>query len=164
MLSKKQQIEIKCLDYFARDIGLYIRPVNDINVGIKMKKDINGLSPEKCYFLIGDSGIKNIETTNISRLRQLLDTKKWRLRMMHEYEHGILSGCYLGYHTILGFEPELKKRKFISWLLSWLLRRSIFKELPCRPVPECVMDFIARTIFQGEDEQLIRTFYKENIK
>ena len=98
-------------------------------------EDSGGVKPEEAYFFITDSGKKDIVTTDKTRLRQLLDAQRWRLRMMDEYEQDVLAGA-VPYYTLLGFEEE--------------------------PVPESVMKFMAKTMFKGIDKELIRSLYYEN--
>lgn len=163
-LTTKQKKEIECLDYFSMPLKQYVNPIYKIDSqsitqngkNISFLENKKGLSPEECYFEITDQGEKDIKCTDIPRLYQLLDAKRWRLRIVDMYEQGILDGSS-PYMTILGLEPELKKRK----LLSFILRRPIYKQLPCKKVPLCVADFLAKTMFGGSDGLLIKSLYNE---
>ena len=143
-LTKKQQNEIKCLDYFALEISQY--------PSIYCKLEIDDfLDVEKEYFDITQDGKKQIKTN--ARLEQLLDAKKWRLRNMDMYEQGIRD---IGYFTLLGLEPDLKKIK-VKGKWKW-------KETKPTPVPKSVIEFIAKTMFKGIDKETIKELYSEEIK
>ena len=142
MITKKQQNEIDCLDYFKFNISHYN---SDVPL-LKITEDVNGDLPEECYFFITDNGIKSVTTTNQRRLKQLLDAKKWRLRFMDMYEQGVLEGSP-PYYTLLGFEPEIE-----------IIEKHLV-EFPCEPIPRVVMNFMARTMFKGYDKQLIKEIY-----
>lgn len=105
MLTEKQINEIKCLDYFKKDISLYSNQINEtLNYSAKIIES-KGFSPEEAYFEITTKGIKEIVTVNKSRLYQLLDAKKWRLRHVSMYEQGILDGS-VPYCVLLENTPK----------------------------------------------------------
>jgi hypothetical protein len=136
-LTKKQKNEIICLDYFVLPIDRYFKINQLINFTSKIVENKDGVDPEIAYFEITDQGKKNIITNNKKRLIQLLDGKKWRLRMIHEYEQGVLDGS-VPYVTLLGLEDGDIK-------------------IPCE-----VMDFMAKTMFCGADSNLIRHSWQHN--
>lgn len=137
-MTNKQKKEIECLEYFARDIELYKGLANEtLNWSADIKEDKKGLTPEEAYFLITDQGEKDIKVTDRDELRRLLDAKKWRLRTMEMYQEGVVEGS-TPYYTLLGFEED-------------------------KPVPVCVKDFMARTMFEGIDSEIINKAWKENV-
>ena len=136
-LTNKQLKEIVCLDYFCQDIKNYAdtKLNSNLNFSADIILDKNGLSPEWCYFLITDQGKKQVFTTVPDRLRQLLDAKKWRLRMIDMWEESF-SG---GYDTYIGI---------------------LYEDYPKNKVPIEVMEFVAKTMFDGADEDLIKWLWE----
>jgi hypothetical protein len=138
-LTNKQKKEIVCLDYFSLPIKQYSNKIIAITQhkdNICFTESNDGLSPEECYFLITDQGKKDIICTDLKRLNQLLDAKKWRLRTIDMYEQGILDGS-VPYFILLGLETKKEK------------------------VSENIMNFIAKTMFQGIDFDLINNLYRQ---
>jgi hypothetical protein len=141
-LSAKQQREIDCLRYFQLPISKYAAEktrTHSLGVSQKresyhIKKDVTGVSPEVAYFLITDQGKKDIVVNDVVSLYQLMDAKRWRLRMVDMYEQGVLEGT-VPYFTILGGEDK--------------------------PIPEYVASFLAKTMFEGSDKDKIMDLYKE---
>lgn len=102
------------------------------NAEIKERK--NGICPEEAYFLINDYGVKDVMVTDKSRLLQLIDAKKWRLRNMDWYEQGILEGS-VPIYTLVGGEGD--------------------------DVPSYVIRFMAKTIFKGKIRDKIMDVYQK---
>lgn len=91
-MTEKQQNEIKCLDYFSP-------------IGFKYKGNDKCNAEEEYFRITQDGKKKNFKN---ARLEQLLDAKKWRLRMMEMYENGVLEGS-VPYYTILEGTPKVVK-------------------------------------------------------
>jgi hypothetical protein len=135
-LTNKQADEIECLDYFCMPIHHYSDKSNSLNMLYKSQKgklyqiteDKDGYTPEHAYFQISDQGVLSLATTSIPRLAQLIDAKKWRLRMIDLYEQGVLDGS-VGYSTLLDDGDK--------------------------PVPKSVAVFIAKTMFKGLDKDKV---------
>ena len=154
-MTSRQLKEIECLDYFALNIDCYKGVVAEtLNFSAKIIEYKRGASPEEAYFFITDSGRKEIATTNKQRLYQLLDAKKWRLRMMDEYEQGLLDGV-TPYYCLLGLEQEV-----FTWYekLWYKLRRKRNDTI----IPKVVMEFMATTMFKGIDKETIINLWNEN--
>lgn len=112
-MTNKQQKEIKCLNYFAISIQLY-RGDDECNA-------------EEEYFKITQDG-KPKKYKN-ARLEQLLDAKKWRLRMCDMYEQGIIDGS-VPFSTLL-FDEDGKA------------------------LPNYIINFLAKTMFKGTEKETI---------
>ena len=137
-LTDKQLREIECLNYFTNKNIKYQKLINEkvLNFSAKIIEDINGISSKKAYFLITQDGVKNIIVKDKENLLKLLDTKKWRLRMIDIWEQGVLEGT-TPYYTLLGFEENNK-------------------------IPLSVMKFMAKTMFKGYDKEVIEDIYYNN--
>lgn len=140
-LTNKQENEIKCLDYFRlKNINYHKLPkIQETGILINKGKIIGvrtgDLSAEEAYFEITTKGIKNVYTSNKGRLLQILDSKKWRLRTLDMYEQGVLEGS-TPYITLLGLEEGDKK------------------------VPKYVADFLGKTMFKGNNKELIMRLWE----
>ena len=131
-ITNKQILEIEDLDRFVGN-----RWKNSV-VGMERlcpgtHNDINGISPEEAYFLKTSQGITK-PTNNKKRLLQLLCAQKWRLRMMAEYEDGLLKGSTTWF-CLFGFEEE-------------------------KPINKIGAKFMARTLFKGRLKEDMMEFYE----
>lgn len=157
-LSKKYNIE---KEYFVfsgviggsyKDTLIYDWKKDEIVICYDLEENKNGMTGEESYFEASDKGRLRIKTNDITRFLQLVDAKRWRLRHMDMYEQGIKD---VSYFILLGLEPDLKKVK-VHGKFEW-------KEIKPKPVPWCVMEFIAKTIFCGVDRDIIRNLYHKEI-
>ncbi len=110
-MTKKQQNEIKCLDYFSLAKELYAG--ND------------ECNAEEEYFKITQDG-KSKKYKN-ARLEQLLDAKKWRLRQMDMYEQGIIDGS-VPFSTLLFDEDEKALPNYIINFMAKTMFKGMEKE------------------------------------
>ena len=127
-MNKKQRAEIEVLDYFGLKGIDYssIRSVGDLFPGLEMVQSGSGMSPEEAYFLITSQGVKSVETTDIGRLRFLLDAKRWVMRTCDLYEEDILEGVSPYYDLLEGIPYSvagyLSKKLFRGFDKSLIMR------------------------------------------
>jgi len=88
-LSRKQQLDLETIEFFIPQnfTGRTVYPCGAI-------ESPDGNSPERVFFDYSDKGIKfrGRLVTDLKRLEQLIQGKRWRGIMMEEYENSILAG------------------------------------------------------------------------
>jgi len=155
-MKQKQLNEIKCIEYFMlpkdkyNGFGVYDKKIiiNEenreiyLNNGIEIVSAIIGekyITPEEAIIKYESEGkkefiLKNFE--DVKRLFRLLEGLRWRGIHIMMYQEGILDGS-VPYITLLGFDDKNK-------------------------IPEYVMKYLSKMMFNGNDKELIESLYYNN--
>lgn len=95
-LNQRQKDEIEVLDFFGLKNIDYrtAKSTGDLFLGLDVAESKDGISAEESYFDITSRGVKSVTTSDVGRLKFLLDAKRWAMRTCDLYEVDVLDGIF----------------------------------------------------------------------